>query len=130
MSPFNKKRPFGLKIRRNGIRKVETLACRNLPPPHSQEKPDALATSFSRPGEQLIFLERVPQWTSKQLGRLALGPLSQGGVGEVSAKSLAPRASSITEQGAQRGRGRKGRDNEKEWEEEDGRNICQRESKG
>lgn len=82
-----------------------------------QDKPDASAMSFSRPGEQLIFLARAPQRMSKQFGRLALGPQSHGRGGEVSAKSLAPRAPSMTEQvaaergeidGTKKGRGRGG----------------------
>lgn len=51
---------------------------------------------------------------SKQFGRLALSPQSHGGDGEVSAKSLAPRASSITEQGASERRERKRWNKEKE----------------
>lgn len=67
------------------------MACRSLSP---QDKPDALAMSFSRPGGQLIFLDRAPQRMSKQFRRLALGPPAHGGGVEVSAKSLAPRAPS------------------------------------
>lgn len=62
---------------------------------------------------------------SKQFGRLALGPQSHGENGEVSAKSLAPRASSISARSIRGERG-KWMGQGKGDEEEDGRKMRER----